>query len=335
MAKPVKTPEGTWRIQFMVQGIRCDGTFATKREADHYQAKRKAEVLAARQDGPGAVKTLGEALDTYAEKISPTKRGCNKELIRLLAFKRQVLPIKKPIGNVTTSDLVVWRDSRLAINARGSVLRDMTLLGTVFEVARREWQWIKTNPMKDVKRPGNPDHREVVIDFLTIRKMLRALRYGYPVRSVSCAVAHAFLLALSTGMRAGEIADLKWSDVLSDHVIVRISKTGKGRKVALSAVGIRILERMRGWDEESVFGLSPSTLSANFMKYRNMAGLEGFTFHDSRHTACTRIALIPGMTEMILCKLLGWKTTKQAMTYFNPSVKQMTERLAQKNLPTP
>ena len=309
----------------MVQGVRCDGTFATKREAENYQAKRKTELLTAKVEGLGAVKTLGQALDEYAEKVSPTKRGCSKEVIRLNAFKRQQLPIKKPLGQVTTADLVAWRDSRLEVNARGSVLRDITLLGNVFEVARREWQWIRENPMRDVKRPANPDHRKRVITNKEIRTMLRSLGYGPQVRSVSNAVAHCFLMALSTGMRAGELTGLKWMDVYEHHVVLHRTKTGVGRDVPLSSVGKRLLGRMRGWDEASVFGMKPQSLDAMFRKYRDKAGLSGFTFHDSRRNAATRISKL--VDPLMLTRIFGWKDPKMVMTYYAPSAEEMAKQL--------
>lgn len=327
MAKPMKTGEGTWRVQIMVRGVRDGGTFPTKRAAEDWQARRRNEIIAINAGEVGSVKTLVQALDEYAEKISPLKKGWVKETIRLHAYKRQKLPLNKMLTEVTTSDLAVWRDSRLAVNKPGSVLRDMTLLGNVFEVARREWQWIRSNPMTDVKRPGTPAHRERVISNREIRVMLRTLRYGPKVRSVSNAVAHAFLFALSSGMRAGEISVIRWEDVKTDHVVLHTSKTGSGRQVPLSTVSKRILDQVKGWDDELVFGMAAGSLDANFRKYRIRSGLEGFTFHDSRHTAATRIALLPRMTEMVLCKIFGWKNPKQAMVYFNPSARQMAAML--------
>jgi integrase len=128
-------------------------------------------------------------------------------------------------------------------------------------------------------------------------------------------------------MRAGELCAIRWPDVKADHVVLHVSKTGAGRHVPVSAVGLRILKRMKGWDSETVFGLKPQTLDANFRKYRDRAGLKGFTFHDSRHTAATRVALLPNMTLLMLCKIFGWKNPKQAMTYFNPTTRQMAALL--------
>lgn len=328
MAKPKKTPEGTWRVQFMVQGVRDGGTFPTAREANEYQARRTVELLAVKSGKVGAVKTLRDALRRYAEEVSPTKRGESKEIIRLAAFERQALPLDKKLASLTTADLALWRDSRLAVNARGSVLRDMTLLGSVLEVARREWQWIEANPMRDVKRPANPDHRQRVISGVEVRRMLRAMGYTRgPARSVSQAVACAFLLALSTGMRAGEICGLTWDRVRGDHVRLLETKNGTARDVPLSTVGRRIVARMVGFDAVLVFGITSQTLDALFRKYRDRAGLAGFTFHDGRHTAATRLALSGKVQALELCAIMGWKNPRQAMVYFNPTASQLAARL--------
>ena len=75
MAVPRKTAEGTWRIQFMVDGVRDGGTFPTAREAKEYQARRTVELRAIKTGRVGQTKTLRDALRKYAQEVSPTKRG--------------------------------------------------------------------------------------------------------------------------------------------------------------------------------------------------------------------------------------------------------------------
>lgn len=327
MAKATKTAQGTWRIQFMVNGERHGGTFPTKRQADEFKAKKISEILALSTGKGGTVFTLSQVLNRYAEEVSPRKKGEAKELLRLEAFKRQPLPVNAKLSSITTADLVKWRDARLKINARGTVLRDITLLGNVFEIARKEWQLIEVNPMRDVGKPANPDHRERVITGREIKLMLRALGHGGSVRTVSQAVARCFLVALSTGMRAGELCAIQWSDVRGDYVRLHTSKTGAGRDVPLSPYARRTIEKMRGWDAFSVFGLSSQTLDAMFRKYRKKAGLSGFVFHDARHTAATRMAMSRKVDALQLCRIFGWKNPKQAMTYFNPTASQLAAML--------
>lgn len=325
MATPKKTEQGTWRIQIEVRGVRDSSTQPTKRDALEWAARRTTEIKAMAGGKGGTVKTLRQALDKYAEEVSPKKRGESKEIIRLEAFKRQALPIDRKLSELTTPDLVTWRDSRLKINARGSVLRDMTLLGSVLETARKEWKWIEVNPMRDVTRPENPDHRERLITGPETRRMLRALGYGFPIRTVSQAVAACFLMALSTGMRAGELCGLRWVDVKGDFVRLPMTKNGTARDVPLSKTARRLLERMKGWDDDLVFGIKSQTLDALFRKARAKAGLSGFTLHDSRHTAATRIA--QKLHVLDLCKVFGWKNPKQAAVYYNESASNIAKRL--------
>jgi integrase len=333
MATPKKTAQGTWRVQIEIGGVRDSGTFDTKREADEWNARRTLELKAEGKAGPGSRKTLLDTIRRYSEEVTPKKRGNAKESIRLLAFedvdKHKHLPLKKLLKDVTSDDIGKWRDHRLKLNARGTVLRDMGLLSAVMTTARKEWKWIKASPLHDVSKPDNPDHRERLIAGPEIRKVLRQLGYKKgEVRSVSQAVAHAFLLALSSGMRAGEICGLRWTRVRADHVVLVAgeTKTGKSRDVPLSMVGRRIIERMKGWDKEEVFGVQSQTLDTLFRRARDRAGLTGFTFHDSRHSACTRLARKVDVLE--LCKIMGWVKTTQALTYFNPKVSDIARRLA-------
>lgn len=342
MATPKKTAQGTWRIQIEVGGVRASGTFDTKREADEWKARRTLELLAEGKATPGSRETLLSTLRRYADEVTPKKRGNAKELIRLNAFedaeKHKHLPLKKLLKDVTSDDIGKWRDHRLSLNARGAVLRDLGLLSSVMTKARKEWKWIKENPVEDVAKPDNPDHRARLITGPEIRGMLRQLGYRRDeVRSVSQAIAQAFLLSLWTGMRAGEICGLTWSRVRKDYVILlnlrqaeeegsKTTKTAKARDVPLSPGAKRVIARMKGWDSDLVFGIQSQTLDTLFRRARVRAKLSGFTFHDSRHTACT--ALARKLDVLDLCKMMGWVKTTQALTYYNPKASDIARRLA-------
>lgn len=282
MATPKKTAEGTWRVQMQVKGQRIGQTFATKREADDWIAKKRLDSRLQSSGMIGTIKTMADALDRYAKEVTPNKRGWRAEGIRLQAIaKHEKFPVNIKLHDLTTQDLAAWRDARLKQVARGSVLRDMVVIGNVLEVARREWGWIAINPMKDVRKPAEPDHRERIITGLEIRKMLRALKWSRkkPVRAISQAVANCFVAALQTGMRAGELTELKWCDVREDYCILHAgsTKTGKGRQVPLTPEARRTFERMRGFDDEKVFGLKAQSLDAMFRKYRERAeGVQNF-----------------------------------------------------------
>lgn len=328
MATPKKTAQGTWRVQLEIGGVRDSGTFDTKREADDWNARRSMELRTEGKSGPGTNKTLLDLLRQYGEEVTPKKRGNAKETIRLKAFEDQdahPLPLKKKAHEVTSDDLGRWRNARLNITRPSSVLRDMGLMSSVFEHAKTEWKWVKHNPMRDVRRPQTNEHRDRVITGVETRKMLRQLGHGETVRSMQQAVAAAFLMALGTGMRAGEICALRWVDVRRDFVVLQMTKTGARREVPLGPMARAVIERMRDWDKELVFGLQVATLDAAFRKARGRAKLKGFTFHDARHTACTHLA--QKINVLDLCKMMGWVKTSQALTYYNPKASDIARRI--------
>lgn len=331
MATPQKTAQGTWRIQIEVRGTRESATLPTKREATEWAAQRSTELRALAGGKGGTVKTLDDALEKYVLEVVPDKGGWAKETVRINAFRNSkdhaTLPRKRRLSEITSTDLNAWRDARLKLNARGSVLRDMTLLSAVFEKCK-EWGWLTVNPIHEVKRPAEPDHRERVITQGEIDKMLEQLGLtDGPIRAVSQAVAVCFLLALETGMRAGELCGLTWDRVHGVYVqLTEQTKAGKPRQVPLTPAAQALIERMRGWDEVLVFGLQSQSLDALFRKARGRAKLSGFTFHDARHTAATRLA--PKLHVLDLCRMFGWTNPKMAMRYYNATAADIAARLA-------
>lgn len=323
MSSITKTAKG-YRAQVYVHGVRDSKTFRTKREADAWGSARETELRSDEGKSPSEKHTLKQAMERYAEEVSPTKRGhlWEERRIRKLASDPD-LGADRPLSKITPDDLGAWRDARLKVNANGTVIREARLISAILETARREWRWIKENPMRDVRKPKAPAHRTVVISLPQIRKMLRALGHG-EVRSVTQSVAVCFIVALRTGMRAGELTGLTWDRVRDDYVILPITKT-KPRDVPLTKKARMAIERMRGFDTVSVFGLKSPTLDALFRRARIRAGLDGFTFHDARHTAATWLA--PRMDLLDLCKAFGWTNPQQAMTYYNPTASQIAARI--------
>lgn len=328
MASPKKTASGRWHIQIEIAGVRDSGTFPTKREATEWAAARSLELRTSKGPAAGQNRTLADAIDKYVREIVPAKRGYRWEEIRFRMFLAQeIFPSRKIIGKVTPEDIAEWRDYRARTVKPASVLREMTLVSSVFEAARREWRWVSSNPVRDVRKPPLPMHRERVIAWHEIRAMLRVMNWHgvRPARTMTAALAACFLCALQTGMRAGELCALRWEDVHNGYCRLQRSKTGAGRDVPLTHAAQRNIESMKGWDEDLVFGLVPATRDALFRKYRRKAGLDGFTFHDARHTAATRIA---GTLHVLdLCKMFGWSNPKRAMTYYNPKATDIAARL--------
>lgn len=329
MASVVKTDNGKYRTFVFVEETRRTKTFRTKREAEAWGAATETELRSQLDEKPSDRHTLRELLVRYSEEVSPTKRGGAKEAIRIQAMLKGNLPVDRRLSDITPEAIGIWRDELLRTVTPGSVLRYLGLLSSVFEAARREWRWIEINPVRDIRKPRAPDHRTVTLTRHQIRMMLLQLGYSplRPVRTVSQSVAVTFLMALRTGMRAGELCGLTWDRVFEHHCSLPVTKTVP-RDVPLTLKAMRLVERMRGFDDKMVFGLKSQTLDALFRRARDRAGLSGFTFHDSRHTAATWLAR--ALDVLDLCKVFGWSNPAQAMVYYNPKAKDIAKRMARR-----
>jgi integrase len=326
MASIQKTAKG-FRAQIFVSGRRDSKIFRTQREAKAWAAARTTAIRTEINKTPSERHTLADAVRRYLEEVSPGKRGERWERVRLKALLLDPnFPSGEIMGDLTSEHFALWRDSRSRQVQAGTVLREISLVSALIEAARIEWRWISHNPIKEIRKPRRPDHREVVIQPLQVRELLKAMGYSplKPVRSVAQSVAVCFLTALRTGMRAGELTGLSWDRIHADYCELPVTKTIP-RKVPLTRKAVRLLKKMRGYDASSVFGLKPQTLDANFRKYRDRAGLSGFTFHDARHTAATMLAR--KLDVLDLCRMFGWTTTKHALIYYNPTASSIADIL--------
>lgn len=286
----------------------------TLREMGQSDAEKRAKV------------TFKHVLEKYRDEVTPTKRGKRWEYIRIEAYLNGLFDVDKSIAEVTSDLLGQWRDKRLLTKAASTVLRDFSLLSAIFEHARREWKYIDINPVRDVRKPREPDHRSIVITRPQIKAILQALEYKQlsNIRTVSQAVAVCFLMALRTGMRAGELCNLTWENLYDNYCRLPVTKTVP-RDVPLSKKAIKLANKMRGFDKSHVFGLKPQTLDAMFRRAKKRAGINGVHFHDARHTAATWMC---GKVDVLtLCKIFGWKNTSQALTYYNPKASDIAKRL--------
>lgn len=323
----------SWRVQIKRNGIRRSGTFDTKAEASAWAAKVEAEIIDGKR---GAVlnKTFGDLLDRYAEKVSPTKRGERWEQIRIELLKRdEVARVKLP--DLKPSHFAEWRDRRLKDVSAASVRREWNLLSNALNVAVREWHWLPENPLKAVKRPEPPEARDRRISDGEIERLLFALGYDYsnPPETATARTGAAFLFAIETAMRAGEIAGLTWDRVFLGrrHVRITTAKTAAGtRSVPLSTEAARILGQMKAAamgaeDATTVFRLNTQQIDALFRKAKARALIEDLHFHDTRHEAITRLA--KKLDVLDLARMVGHRDLRQLMVYYNATAEELAGRL--------
>lgn len=322
---------GGWRAEVCRAGVRQSRTFPTKAQAQAWAAEVEADLLAGRGGAVRGDKTLADALDRFLREVSPGRRGHVREKTTLDLWIREHPLRGYRLDVISGADMADWRDVRLRLVKPGSVLREMTLLRSVFEAARRDWGWIARNPMEDVRRPPRPQPRQRRPSEQEITQLCDALGYsedGALVTQMS-RVAVAMLLSIETAMRAGEIVGMTWQHVDLDSRVVLLPRTKNedSRKVPLSSRAVVLLERLKGLapDDDRVLRVTSANLDALFRKARKRAGIEGLTFHDMRAEALTRLST--KVDVLTLARISGHRDIKMLMVYYRESVEDIAARL--------
>lgn len=158
-----------------------------------------------------------------------------------------------------------------------------------------------------------------------------------------------WLLAATTGMRRGELLDLRWRDVDlgADRLSVVASKTAAGRRsVALDPATVAALKRWRkqqaterlAWgaayvDSGLVFTredgapIEARWLNKRFVRLQQLAGARHIRLHDLRHTWAT-LALQAGVHPKVVSGRLGHASISITLDLYSHAVPALEEQAA-------
>ena len=228
------------------------------------------------------------------------------------------------------------------------------------------WGFLPKNPLTSVK-PSKVDNRGVV-RYLTdeedtrLRETLdareekhRTQRKNYnqwrternceplPEYSDNEFVDHLkplVLLALNTGMRRGELFNLKWTDVAFDRNMLTIqgktAKSGKTRHVPMTEEAFDILKR---WSEnpknsDYVFPSADGGVMDNIKnpwdRLMKDAEITNFRFHDCRHTFASRLVM-RGVDLNTVRELLGHSSIEMTLRYAHLAPEKLATAIATLN----
>ena len=193
----------------------------------------------------------------------------------------------------------------------------------------KQWKmWRGDNPVKEVKLPKLNNRRERFLSSEEADQLLKEISKG------SAQLHDISLLALHTGMRAGEIFNLQWVhvDILNGLIHVADSRSGGARKAYMTD-SVKEMFMRRGPDnpEELVFkstnGEKIKEVSNAFTAVVNRLGFndgitdrrQKVTFHSLRHTFASWLAL-QGYRITTIKELLGHAslTMTERYAHLNP-----------------
>lgn len=314
-----------WRVQLYVNGQRESASFDTKAEAAAWALQREAELTGKRL--PYA--TLRDAIERYGrERIPPSPSAAEWQATKLRHLARYPL-VDRPLSTLTRTDFAAWRDARLKEAKRGggtiapsTVNRELNLLSAVLRECCGDFGLLRDNPMRGLGRPTDPPSRRRRITDAEIAAMVQALGYdGTAPETPAQRVAVAFLLAIETGMRGGEIVRIRPSHVRGRVVHIPHSKNGDARDVPLSPKAQQLLDQVGGH-----FHLTDRERDYLFRYFRDKAGIVNLHFHDARSEAVWRLSKKFDVLE--LARVIGHRDIKSLLFYYQTTADELAARLA-------
>lgn len=274
--------------------------------------------------------TLEELMLKYMDEEAPKRKGAKQEIACIKSFIRDFQPmVKKPLVDICQLDMIEFRNERLKVVKPSTVKRDLGFLGSIFKYARQELRLIDGSPLTDISKPSESEHRDRRISQDEIDRILKAFSYYPTFQPINKKqqTAWAFLFAIETAMRAGEIVGMQWKNITDSYVLLPDTKNGTSRKVPLSTKAKELLELMKGLNKVTVCTMTNSnTLAQYFWQVATeKLKIEDLRFHDTRHEATTRLAQILPIQD--LAKVTGHKELKTLMKYYNPTATELAERI--------
>lgn len=318
-----------WRVQIRLKGVSRSATFARHTDAKAWAARIESQIIDNIQGNAPRHTTFGDIAARYLAEETPKKRGSKFEAYRInRALKTPLANI--PLDRLRPADFAEWRDHRLTEIASGSVNRELATLSAICEHALKEWGLLRENPVQKISRPAKGKSRTRRPTDKETEQICQALLYTPETKPelVSQRVAIAFLFAIETAMRAGEICNLAWDNVDFSRRIAHLpmTKNGDSRDVPLSKQAIELLEQLRGIHDTAVFHLSAHTLDVLFRRARDKCGITDLHFHDSRREALTRMS--KKVPVEVLAKISGHRDLRILLNvYYRPDMAEFAALL--------
>jgi integrase len=232
------------------------------------------------------------------------------------------------LSAITARQIDAYKATRLGKVKAVSVNIEIRTLRAAFSTAKR-WKLITENPCTGVSSIPIPEESPTFLTSSDFEKLLAVIREGWFKELV--------VFAVLTGLRRGELCNLRWQDVDLVQRIIQIrsagtfkTKFGKRRTVALNSTALSILQsRQHHSPSEYVFTIRDERIRDDyvcrlFKRYVRAAKLTDtrLHWHSLRHT-CASWLVQNGASLYEVQKLLGHSNPRITQVYSHLQPDQM------------
>lgn len=301
--------------------------------------------------------TLKQVLEHYRDNNMEKNKGKDIDAIRMNILLDSDLA--RYSMSALTDDLIESWCNRYAREnkVKGSTInRYLNLLSAAINVGIKKKKLNIENPVKQVDRPANPEHRDRRLSDDEEKRLLEALSVTEREGGRFTGPQNIWLrslveLAIETGMRRSELLGLEWQYIDKARGLAHIpdTKIGKGeeapvsRDVPLSKRALGVLETLPRDIGGKVFPTTAEAVKKGFSRAVGRARkvyeadckknnetplarmLVDLHFHDLRHEATSRLAKVYDIRQ--LAKVGGWRDLNTLARYYNPTSDELVEKL--------
>jgi integrase len=316
--------QGNWWIDFYHQGKRIRRKVAPSKKVAE-MALADIEVKKAKQEFLGMCDPKKILFKDFAaeyleySKANKAKRSYERDVLTL---EGHVLGLwgEQQLAHITPKMIEDYKVQRLQHVVAATVNRE---IDTVKNMLRKavEWGYLHTSPGASVKklRTGTPHFR--YLSGAETRKLLDACR-----SSINPQIYPFVAVALSTGMRLGELTALEWKDIDFKRGILRVdnkkehhTKNYQVRTIPMNEFLTEVLRKIpRRLDSSYVFqkkdGEKFHKMRSGFENAVKRSGIPHVRFHDLRHTFASHLVM-GGVDIRTVQELLGHKDIRMTMRY--------------------
>lgn len=318
MGKPYQRKDHTdknWYISYIEpSGKRVKKSVGkSKKTAETVLKKIEVEIAEGRYlnlKQNGRIKFV-DFLEEFYRDYCVNLKSCSKTHI---TYKKQLKEVfkDKHLDDIKIVDIERYKAQRSKEVAPATVNRNLSFLRCLFNKAIAWERFSGPNPVSKVKLFKENNTRLRYLEKEEISRLLS---------NCNGVLKSIVGLALNTGMRRGEIFNLKWEDIgfKARTIYIRDSKSGEAREIPMNDVVLDILMGMpKKEPTDYIFcredGTRIQDIRKSFWTALKKSDIKDFHFHDLRHTFASQLVM-SGVDLNTVRELMGHNSLEMTLRY--------------------
>jgi len=337
MATVTKMKNGKWKALVRKTGFpHMSKQFELKKEAEKWAYEKERDIELKLHISKDALNlTIGQLIERYIAEKGAKNFGRSK-LGALKMLQKHLQDTK--LGQFDEQAVIRYCEKRSKTAGPSTITVELTYLGLVLKIAQQIWRLNIPNLIASARPTlsyrgfigkGNQRDRRPTLD------EIKQLCDYFDAKGGKMPMSDIIQFAIATAMRAGEIINLRWSDldVANKCILIRDrkdpqKKIGNNQWVPLLNIcgidAFAIVQKQERTNER-IFPWADGTISSLFPRACKALKIKDLRFHDLRHEACSRMS-DEGFNQFEISKCSGHKDIRMLARYVQPALNLLHQK---------